>query len=84
MESVGLLAFGVCTLSLVALFVYWRVLDRDPAPIDTEPDVRNSPNVVDRSETDARRVTCPRCGAGNDAHSMVTFCWQCVERLGRR
>lgn len=83
MDSVGLLAVGVCTVSLLSLFVYWRVLDRSAAMFDGDADIPSSASVAEHAETEvgAEQVTCSHCGAKNDAHSMVTFCWRCAERL---
>lgn len=52
-----------------------RGFDRPP-----EPPERADP-AVDDADAD-ETVLCPHCGTRNEAHQTITFCRNCVERLG--
>ncbi|WP_254766533.1 DUF7577 domain-containing protein [Salinilacihabitans rarus] len=53
-----------------------------PGPVD-DPDGSQIDHDHDALEFDGETVTCPRCGATNEADPTFTYCWNCISTLRR-
>lgn len=96
MESVGTLALVVGAFVLLHVLVYWYLyrrsggLDAGGVGAFGESSSTNhrgfdrptEPSDAADAEDDDETVLCPHCGTRNEAHQTITFCRNCVERLG--